>query len=263
MPEFAYASATTLAALEFLNQDPAFWWTVAALSSVLALGAFVQAVVGFGIALVATPWVLIFAPELMPISVLMCGLVTPVTQLVAGPRRIDWSLIRVALAARILLTPVGVWIVATASTGAIAILVSALILVSIGVALRTPNVNLTPRSSFIAGAITGVTGTAASIGGPFVALTLRGRDPDLVRSTLAVFFTCGAAVSLAALAVGGANQPTAWVAGLCWTPAVLAGFGAAQPLKHRIDAELLRKLTLGLCLLSCPVVILRAFLIPA
>lgn len=238
------------------------WAVVLGLAVVLAAGAFVQAVVGFGVALVAAPFVLFFAPELMPISLLICGLTLPLTQVAAGPHRYDWSLIRVALLARVLLTPVGAAVVMFASTEVIAVFVALLILVSVAVVLRAPVIKPSPRNSFIAGALTGISGTAASIGGPFVALTMRGRDPDVVRSTLAVFFSVGAAVSLAALAISGSSTTTQWVAGVCWIPAVLIGFAAAQPLKSRINAGLFQKLTLALCVLACPVVIIRAVLSP-
>lgn len=236
------------------------WLLILGLSVALAAGAFVQAVVGFGVALVASPFVLFYAPELMPISVLICGLTLPLIQVAAGPYRFDWSLIRVALCARVLLTPVGALVVVFASRSVIAVLVSVLILVSVAVVLRAPVIRPSRRNSFIAGALTGVTGTAASIGGPFVALTMRGRDADVVRSTLAVFFSVGAAVSLLALAVSGTSTTAQWVAGVCWIPAVLVGFLLAQPLKPRINAVLFQKFTLLLCVLACPVVIIRALL---
>ena len=46
---------------------------------------------GFGIVVVAAPFVVWLAPELMPGSMLICGFVMPLLQLTRRWRDIDWA----------------------------------------------------------------------------------------------------------------------------------------------------------------------------
>ena len=50
---------------------------VLVLGTAVLVGAVVQASVGFGIVVVAAPFVIWLAPELMPGSMLVCGFVMP------------------------------------------------------------------------------------------------------------------------------------------------------------------------------------------
>src|SRR5690606_22393107 len=98
-----------------------------------------------------------------------------------------------------------------------------------------------PRNAAAAGAITGVSATAASIGGPFLALVLQHERPQRLRATLAAFFLVGAVIAVTALAVGGQVDGTDVVAGLVWTPFVLVGHLIARPMLSRIPAEAVRR----------------------
>lgn len=119
--------------------------TVLALGLAVLAGSVVQSSVGFGLAVVAAPFVIVLAPDLMP---------------------------------------------------------GALILAVVALSLRTIDLRATRGSAVVAGGVSGVTGTAAAIGGPFMAMVLQHEAPTRLRSTLAVFFTAGSILGLGALAVG-------------------------------------------------------------
>ena len=55
----------------------------------------------------------------------------------------------------------------------------------------------------VAGLLSGLAGTTTSIGGPPVALLYQHRPPQQIRSTLAVLFTVGAAMSLVGIWLSG------------------------------------------------------------
>ena len=59
--------------------------TLLLLGLVVLVGSLVQSSIGFGIAVVAAPFVVLVAPELMPTALLVLGFTLPLTQLVAGP----------------------------------------------------------------------------------------------------------------------------------------------------------------------------------
>ena len=77
------------------------WTTVLLLGITLGVGAFVQSSISFGMAVVAAPFIIVFAPDLMPGSLLVTSFSLPVVQLVHSPRDIAWRPLSWALAARL------------------------------------------------------------------------------------------------------------------------------------------------------------------
>ncbi len=221
------------------------------------VGAVVQASVGFGIVVVAAPFVVWAAPELMPGAMLICGCVMPLIQLTAGPRDIDWPSLRAALAGRIALTPVGVWLVAVSSTQFIAAMVGLLVLVVALASAWAPAFPARPRNLLLAGALTGISGTSAAVGGPFVAMTLQHEPPARIRSTLAAFFTVGSLVSMAALVVAGEFTREQLLWGVLFVPFLVVGYLVSGPVARRIDAERMRVVVLVFCVVAGLSILLR------
>jgi uncharacterized membrane protein YfcA len=221
------------------------------------VGAIVQASVGFGIVVVAAPFVVWAAPELMPGAMLICGFVMPLIQLTTGPRDIDWPSLRASLAGRIALTPVGVWLVAVASTDLIAAMVGLLVLVVALASAWAPAFPARPRNLLLAGALTGISGTSAAVGGPFVAMTLQHEPPSRIRSTLAAFFTVGSLVSMVALVVAGEFTREQLLWGVLFVPFLVAGLLLSGPVTRRIDAERMRVVVLVFCVVAGLSILLR------
>lgn len=225
-------------------------------------GAYVQSSIGFGVAVVAAPVVVLAAPDLMPGSLLVCGVMVPLMTLAGGRRDVARGPLSWSLLGRLLLTPVGVWVVSVLSPREIGAAVGVLVLGAVALSLRAVEVRPTPWKTFSAGAVAGVAGTAASVGGPFLALTLQHEPPTRARSTLAAFFGAGALLSLVALWIGGQLSENELRFGLSWTPFLLAGHLMAGPTKRFLDAGRLRSATLVLATLASLVVITRAVLFP-
>ncbi|HYN66470.1 MAG TPA: sulfite exporter TauE/SafE family protein [Ornithinibacter sp.] len=236
------------------------WPLVLGLGLAVLAGGFVQSTIGFGLAVVAAPFVVLVAPELMPASLLVPALALPVLQLSHGDRDIAWRPLGWALAARTLFTPVGVAVVAWFSARAIAALVGVLILVTVALSVRTIDLRPTPRNAAVAGAVSGVSGTAAAIGGPFLALVLQHERPQRVRSTLGVFFIAGSLLGLGGLFLGGELAGEQVVAGVVWVPFALLGYAVSAPVRARIDPERFRRAVLAFCALASLTVIARAVL---
>ena len=72
--------------------------------------------------------------------------------------------------------------------------------------------------------LTGISGTSAAVGGPFVAMTLQHDEPARIRATLAAFFTVGSAASLAGLAFAGelTREQLWW--GAVFVPFLVVGY---------------------------------------
>lgn len=234
--------------------------TLLTLGLVVLLGSMVQSTIGFGIAVVGAPVVVVVRPDLMPASLLICVFVLPLAQLLTGPRDIAWRPLGWALGARLLATPLGVLVVAATTPDVIALAVGVLILVTVLASVTAVDLRPSAPNAAAAGAITGVSATAASIGGPFLALVLQHERPQRLRATLAGFFLVGSAIAVGGLAVVGQVDRTDVVAGLTWVPFVLVGHLLARPMLSRIPATAVRRGVLTFCVIASVGVIARAVL---
>jgi uncharacterized membrane protein YfcA len=108
--------------------------------------------------------------------------------------------------------------------------------------------------------LTGVSGTAAAVGGPFVAMTLQHEEPARIRATLAGFFTVGSAASLAALGFAGELPPEQLWWGAAFVPFLVVGYVLAGPVVRRLDQGRLRTAMLWFCVVAAVSIMLRAAL---
>ena len=235
------------------------WTLVLGLGVALFAGAFVQSSIGFGMSVVAAPFIVVLAPELLPGALLVTSFSLPVVQLSMAPVDIAWRSLSWALLGRLVLTPVGVAVVALLSVRSISVIVAVLILLTVATSLTTIRIRNTPVTAGVAGGLAGVWGTATSIGGPFLALVLQHEKPDRLRATLAAFFLVGSVISAAGLVVGGQFTSQQLVTGLVWIPFLLLGYAAASPLRARLDTDRLRRAVLAFCVLAGVSILVRAF----
>lgn len=211
------------------------------LGCVVAIGALVQSVVGFGVAVVAAPVLVVVRPDLMPSALLMTSLALPLWELATGERDIEWRLFGAAILGRLALLPAGVWLVTMSSANLIAVIVGVMVLIAVIASVAHLKVQARPLPALGAGILTGISGTAASIGGPFFGLVLQHEPAARVRSTLAAFFVVGASTSLLGLAVAGQVHTGQLKAGLGWIPFVVAGALCSYPVRARIDPDRMRR----------------------
>lgn len=234
------------------------WPVILGLGLALFAGAFVQSSIGFGMSVVAAPVVVIVAPELIPGALLVTSFSLPVVQLALAPLDIAWRSLSWALLGRLLLTPVGVAVVAVVSVEGLSVIAAVLILLTVATSLTPIRIRNTPATATAAGALAGVSGTATSIGGPFLALVLQHERPDRVRATLAAFFLVGAVMSSGSLALAGQFTRVQLLSGLVWVPFIVVGYAAAAPLRSRLDRERLRRAVLAFCVVAGVSVLVRA-----
>jgi uncharacterized protein len=137
---------------------------------VLFLGAVVQASVGFGVGTFAAPVAAFVDPSLMPEAILIAGGALPLLTLSEEWRHVDFSGLWWAFLGRVPGTLVGAYIVAVVSARQLGVVIA--ITVLFAVVLSTTSLRLRPTQPdlALAGAVSGLTGTAAGIGGPPMAL---------------------------------------------------------------------------------------------
>lgn len=234
------------------------WGVVVVLGCILVVGAITQSVAGFGIAVVGAPFVVMLAPELMPGGMLMASLPLPLVEVARRWREIDARVLSWALAGRLATTPLGVVLVAWLSPNAIGVVVGVMVLIAVSASLWAFEIRPGPAPALAAGVLTGISGTAASIGGPFLGLVLQHERPARLRATLAAFFVVGATTSLCALALVGELGRTELVVGLAWAPFVLVGLLLSVPVRRRVRVDQMRPIVLALAAIAGVTVIVRA-----
>lgn len=205
-------------------------------SVALGVGALVQGAVGFGLALVAAPLCVLIEPRLVPGPILAVSCVLTVLVWVRERRDMDLRGAAWALIGRVPGTVAGALILVSVSQTTLSVLFATIVLVGVLLTAVGPRVRPTPRTLLVAGALGGVMGTVASIGGPPMALVLQHETGARLRGTLAVYFTVGSAMSLAVLAGVGRFGAWEFMATAALTPGVLLGYLASRSFTSWLDA---------------------------
>ncbi|MEM7140065.1 MAG: sulfite exporter TauE/SafE family protein [Actinomycetota bacterium] len=237
-----------------MNVDPEI---VVVAVAVMAVASTVQASVGFGANMLATPVFAILDPDLVPGPIFVAaGILTFATAL-RERDGVDREVVTVATAGRIPGSIVGAFVLAAVSDRSLQLLVGATILVAVVLSsgiLRIPE----RRGTYLgAGALSGFGATTAAIGGPPLALTLQHRSGRDLRATMGAYFAIGSVITLPAIAAAGRLGRDELVVGACLIPGALLGFVASGPLRPRVDAGRVRPLVLGLAGIAAVILIIR------
>lgn len=233
-------------------------WHLCALGAALFVGAAVQGVAGLGVGLLTAPVAGLIEPSLLPGVPLWFAAVYPLLTLGGETRHIDWRGLAWAMPWRVPGTAVGVAVVAYASDRSIGVVVGTMVLLSVVLSVRTVRVRISRPSLSVAGFVSGITGTATSIGGPPLALLYQRRAGPELRATMGVYFVFGATVSLAGLGLSGdLHLRDFWIA-LALAPMLVCGFVLSRVLRAKVPAAQVRTAMLTVCAASSVALILRS-----
>lgn len=232
------------------------FFTVAGVA--VLFGSLVQSSAGIGLGLVAAPVVSLLDPTLMPGAVLVLTAVLPLLTIGVEWRHADVRGISWALAGRVVGTVAGVWVVAVLAPRVLGLLVGAMVLMTVAATAMQPGLRPTPRTLSVAGALSGLFGTATSVDGPPVALVYQHEKGPRVRATLSGFFLVGVLLSLVSLAASGQLHAREVLAGCTLLPFMVAGFFLARPLRRFLDADRLRIALLVLVSASGTLLLVRS-----
>lgn len=231
---------------------------LAILAVTVLVGAAVQGLVGLGVGLVAAPVTALLAPQLMPGLLLWLAAALPLVTLLRDHHDIDWRGLGWSVPGRVPGTVLGVAVVAWFSDRQLGVAVGLMVLVAVVLTVTTVRLPVNHATLVAAGFVSGVTGTATSIGGPPMALLYQHRAPRQIRSTLAVYFVFGAALSLIGLAVAGSLEVRELLLSLLFAPCLVAGSAVSVVLRRRVDPGHIRYGVLAVCGASALVLLVRS-----
>lgn len=218
-------------------------YTVIAVAVVLA--AALQASIGFGMGMLAAPVVALVDPGLIPGTLIILAVVVTLMVVLTERQHIDLGGTGWALAGRVPGTIAGALLVAAMPERWLALMLAGVVL--LGVVLTSAGWRPAPArpTLVVAGATSGLLGTATSIGGPPMALVWQGKQGPGYRGTISGFFLIGSAFSVLALALTGSIDHTILVVVVLLIPAPIAGFGLSLLINRHLSPVRLRWTAIG------------------
>jgi uncharacterized membrane protein YfcA len=207
---------------------------------IVALGAMVQGSVGFGIALIAAPVLVLLDPRFVPGPLLLAGL--PFMLLLAWRERhgVEFQSMGVPVTGQLLGIGVALVLLAFSEAKALSLIVAVVVLLGVGLSVSGLKPELSKRNFLLGGILAGFMGTTSSMPGPALALIHQHVSAARMRATLAPFFCVGGLVGLTGLIATGQMGRPEFAMGLWLVPAGLAGLAISSWTAPRMRESLVR-----------------------
>lgn len=231
---------------------------LAAAGAVLAAGSLLQGSIGFGVALVAAPFLALIDPFLVPGPLLVGCLFLTALMSYRERASVDLRGLGWALAGRVGGTIAAAGAVAIMPRELASIVFGALVLLGVVVSAAGVTLAVNATSMLGAGALSGFMGTMTAIGGPPMALLLQGESGARLRGMLSGFFVFGTVISIASLAVVGRFGLPELRAGLALLPGIAMGFAISGRCARAIDRGFVRPGVLAVSAAAAVFVIVQA-----
>jgi uncharacterized membrane protein YfcA len=223
----------------------------------IILASCMQASIGFGMGMLAAPIVAIVDPGLVPGTLIMLATLLTLLVVIKEHQAIDLKGTGWALAGRVPGTIAGALLLAALPDRALALLLASVVLV--GVVLTSvgwiPDPH--PRNLVMAGATSGVLGTATAIGGPPMALVWQNSTGARLRGTMSGFFLVGSLMSIAVLAATGAIDRETVTSFAVLVPAVAVGYVLSRWVNRVLDRRRQRWAAIAISAVGAVVLIAR------
>jgi uncharacterized membrane protein YfcA len=225
------------------------------IAGAIVLASCLQASIGFGIGMLAAPVVALVQPALIPGTLIMLALLVTVLVTVTEREHVDLQGTGWALAGRLPGTIAGALLVAGLPERGLALMLAAVVL--LGVLLTVFGWAPEPRrpNLVMAGAVSGLLGTATSIGGPPMALVWQRVHGARLRGTMNGFFLVGSLLSLLMLAVTGSVGSHTLLAVATLLPAPVLGYVLSRYVNRLLDPRRLRYTAIGVSTLGAVVLV--------
>lgn len=228
---------------------------------IVAIGTSIQATIGFGLAMISAPLLILVNRVLVPGPLIAAALVLVLWMAYKDRHVINFSTIKVGLLGRCLGTPPAAWLLMSMSAASFDFIFGVLVLLAVCLSLIHGNIKPTPKAVFFASMASGFMSTISSIGGPPLALVYQNAKGPEIRANLSILFVLGCSISLLALIlVGRFSYVDLQYAGIL-VFGIILGVTMSRFIKNVVDRQSVRPYLLGLCFISASLIITRTFII--
>lgn len=238
--------------------DQVWLYFLAVLLSVI--GAIVQTAFGFGMGVVAAPWLLMLNPLFIPGPLMVAVLVQCLLMAIKNRHDLDIHGLESAFVGRIPGTMLGIWLLSHLSHEALSIVVGVVVLLGLLASLTRLNIKPTPVSMFFASLVSGIFASSTSVGGPPMALLMQHEDSRHSRANLAGYFIYGSVLSIIAMVpTGHFGWEQLRLAGIL-VPGTVVGFYLCMKLPLQRWQQFMHPGILAICALSGSLAIIKGVL---
>lgn len=222
------------------------------------IGAVVQGSVGFGLAIVAAPILLLVAPQFVPCSLMFAATVLTFMLFWRERHAVVGREVWISSVSRLATTLPTAYVISVVDQRMFSILFGCAVLMVVGVSFAGIVAPFTARNLAIASGVSGISNTISAIGGPPMALIYQNQKGDHLRGTLSAIFAVGAIISMVCLAYVGEFTVNDVTLGVLLLPGVLLGFWISRYTKDLLNQQTTRPAVLGIAGLSALVILIRA-----
>lgn len=227
-------------------------------SVIVFFGALTQSLIGFGLAVVASPLLYIVNPQLVPVPIIVMGFAISAMTLFRERGHLQFNGLQYALLGRIPGGFMGAGLLLFAPQAILGLIIAAIVYIAVMLSVYKITAPINRISLFIAGIFSGIFGNIAAIGGPPMAILLAGQDANQFRAALSAFFVFSSLIAFAILAVVGLVEIKHLWLSLLLLPSVIGGYLVSGLLINHIDKNKTRIATLVLCSISATVLAIKS-----
>jgi uncharacterized protein len=235
-------------------------WGYLAVAATILLASALQSSIGFGIGLLAAPIIALVDPSLIPGTLIMVATLVTLIVVLREREHIDLHGTGWALVGRVPGTIAGAVLLMLLPERGLAILLAAVVLAGVALSSFGWIPAARRRNVVLAGAASGVFGTATAIGGPPMALVWQRNEGARLRGTMSGFFLVGSIMSIIALAATGAVTRHTLVMFAALVPAAVLGYVLSRGLNRVLDPNRLRWLAISVSAIGAVMLIGRELL---
>jgi uncharacterized protein len=233
---------------------------IASVTAVMTISAILQGAVGFGLGLLAIPFLLYLDVRFIPGPLLVAALALHMLVLRRDRSGVDKSGLTMLLSGRVLGTIPAAMLLARLPVDGMKILLAAIVVAGAVMTALHRGGRVTRRVLFNAGVASGFMATTAGLGGPPVALVYQ-HEPGLrLRGTLAAYFIVGTVISLIALAWAGRFGEEEMRMSTYLVPGTVLGYLMSRPAAAYLDSGRTRTAVLTVSALSAVGVIVTVLI---
>ena len=231
------------------------------LVAVVTAAGCVQASIGFGMALIAAPILVMIDPRLVPGPLIASAFVLVLLVAIRDRSHVDYGTVRFSMVGNAVGAFTGAAVVALLDPRSYAILFGLLVLLGVALSAMGLRIAVSRGLALGAGLLGGFMSATSSIGGPPMALVYQHEGAERFRGTLSAYFVFSTVVSVAALAwFGRFGWQELRLAGIL-IPGQIVGFALSFPMTRVLRGHSIRPFILGLSSLAAIVLLVRVLLL--
>lgn len=227
---------------------------------IVLLGAIVQGSTSMGFALTVAPVLMLISSNFVPVPILMSGFTLSIYLMIRERKSIIFKGLGFSILGRLLGAILAAYLIVILSQTYFSLMFGGLILLAVIFSLIKGTWEINQPKLFLAGFLSGIMGTLASIGSPPMGLLYQHQKAKVIRGTLSAYFTLGTLISIISLSIVGKLTIVEFKLYLWMFPAFTIGFWLSRYVTKYLDRGYTRWAILLISSLSAIFVITKALI---